>query len=70
MCKSVKRCNNINSDTECTEDLPDSDMDEKGSIDVSCLETCMLHQVMSVANSGCNVYANTLQTFSIRYLLQ
>ena len=31
--------NNIISDIECTKDLPDSDMDEKGSIDVSFVET-------------------------------
>ena len=28
--------------------------------EVTVLIICMLHQLISVANSGCNVYANTL----------
>ena len=32
--------NGINSDTECTEGLPD--MDDKGSINVPCAETCKI----------------------------
>ena len=31
--------NDINSDTECTEGLPDSEMEDKGSTDVPCEET-------------------------------
>ena len=67
----------INSDTECTGGLPD--MDDKGSIDVPCAETWemgswnlsfevtvpIIMYVASVANTGCNVYANTLRMLNL-----